>query len=154
MIITAAIIGLVLGFLAGGRLDALLNARLRFGVLILAAILLRYGTQIAIANGIQIADTLRLPLYAAAFGILAVCLWLNRDRPGLLAVLAGVIANGIAVIVNGGWMPVYRPSLEASGLTVADLLPTFHVVLPAELNLTFLLHAGPLGDIVPYPIPP
>jgi MFS family permease len=154
MIITAAIVGLVLGLLAGGRLDALLNARLRFGALIVAAILLRYGTQIAIANDVQVADTLRLPLYAAAFGILAVCLWLNRDRPGLLAVLAGVIANGLAIVVNGGWMPVYLPSLQASGLTAADLQPTFHIVLPAELNLSFLLHAGPLGDIVPYPIPP
>jgi MFS family permease len=154
VILTVAIIGLVLGLLAGGRLGALFNARLRFGALILVAILLRYGTQISIANGVQIADTLRLPLYASAFGILAVCLWLNRDRPGLLAVLAGVVANGIALIVNGGWMPVYLPSLEASGLTTADLQPTFHVVLPAELNLSFLLHAGPLGDIVPYPIPP
>ena len=51
-------------------------------------------------------------------------------------------------------MPVYLPSLEASGLTTADLQPTFHILLPAELNLSFLLHAGPLGDIVPYPIPP
>lgn len=153
MLLIGILVGLALGLLAGGRIDALLNARLRFAALLLAALALRYGTQLAIANGVTLADQLRLPLYASAFGVLAVALWLNRDRPGLLAVMAGVISNGIAMVANGGWMPVYLPSLEAAGLTLADLSQHFHVVLPLELNLDFLLHAGPLGDIIPFPVP-
>lgn len=153
MLLIGAAVGLVLGLAAGGRIDALLNARLRFGLLILGAIVLRYGTQIAITNGVQIADQLRLPLYAAAFGVLAACLWLNREHAGLLAVMAGVVTNGIAVVVNSGWMPVYFPSLSAAGLSTADLSAHFHVALPTELNLDFLLHAGPLGDVIPFPVP-
>jgi MFS family permease len=153
VLLIGILVGLVLGLLAGGRIDALVNARLRFVALLLAALALRFGTQIAIATGVTLADQLRLPLYAAAFGILAVALWLNRGRPGLLAVAAGVISNGIAVVANGGWMPVYVPSLEAAGLTAADLSPHFHVILPTALNLDFLLHAGPLGDIIPFPVP-
>ncbi len=153
MLLIGAVTGLVLGLAAGGRIDALLNARLRFGLLILGAIALRYGTQVAIADGVSIADQLRLPLYAAAFGVLAACLWLNREHAGLLAVMAGVITNGIAVVVNGGWMPVYFPSLSAAGLSAADLSAHFHVLLPTELNLDFLLHAGPLGDVIPFPVP-
>src|SRR4051812_32068244 len=100
--IGAALIG---GLLAGGRVGALVNARLQFLALLLAALVLRFGTQLAIARDVDLADTLRLPLYAVAFSVLAFCLWLNRGRPGLLAVGAGVIANGIAVVANGGWMP-------------------------------------------------
>jgi DHA3 family macrolide efflux protein-like MFS transporter len=153
VLLIGILVGLALGLLAGGRIDALVNARLRFAALLLAALALRFGTQIAIANGVTLAEQLRLPLYASAFGVLAVALWFNRDRPGLLAVAAGVIANGIAVVANGGWMPVYVPSLEAAGLSVADLSQHFHVALPTQLNLEFLVHAGPLGDIIPFPVP-
>lgn len=153
MLLIGIVVGLALGAAAGGRMDALLNARLRFGLLIAVSLLLRFGGQIAIDNGITIVDQLRLPLYATAFAVLAVCLWLNRERPGLLAVMAGVITNGIAVVANGGWMPVYVPSLAAAGLSQADLSAHFHVALPTELNLDFLLHAGPLGDVIPFPVP-
>jgi MFS family permease len=153
MLLTGIVIGLALGFAAGGRIDALLNARLRFVALLLGALLLRYGTQIAIANGVALADQLRLPLYAAAFGLLAVALWLNRDRPGLLAVLAGVVSNGLVIVINGGYMPVYLPSLTAAGLGPQDLSAQFHVLLPTELDLGFLLHGGPWGDLIPFPVP-
>jgi len=39
------------------------------------------------------------------------------------------------------------------GLTEADLSPTFHVFLPDDLGLEFLLAAGPLGDILPIALP-
>ena len=48
-------------------------------------------------------------------------LWLNRSQPGLLVVMGGVAANGIAIVVNGGYMPVYLPALAAAGLSPADL---------------------------------
>ena len=80
-------------------------------------------------------------------------LWLNRSQPGLLLVMVGVLANGLAVVVNGGWMPVYLPALDVAGLTTLDLSPTYHVALPADIGLAFLLQAGPLGDIIPFPAP-
>lgn len=153
MLLIGVLVGFVLGLAAGGRLEAILNARLRFGLLIAAAIVVRFGTQIAIANGVTVANELRLPLYAVGFGALTGCLWLNRDRPGLLAVMAGVVTNGTAVIANGGWMPVYLPSLAAAGLSPAELSPTFHIALPNALSLDFLLRAGPLADVIPFPVP-
>ncbi len=153
MLLIGAFIGLAAGLLAGGRLDALLYVRLRYLALLFGAIVLRFGTQVLIARDVVIVDTLRLPLYAGAFLLVAGVLWLNRAQPGLLLVMVGVIANGLAVIVNGGWMPVYLPALPVAGLSLAELSPTYHVALPTDLGLSFLLHAGPLGDIVPFPAP-
>ena len=146
-------IGLVLGLLLGGQISALINVRLRFAVLIAAAVALRFGTQIAIAQGVELADALRWPLYASAFGVLIGALWLNRHAPGLLVVMVGVVLNAVAILVNGGWMPVYEPALAAAGLPPTDLSPTYHVVLPAELGAEFLRMAGPLGDVIPFPFP-
>jgi DHA3 family macrolide efflux protein-like MFS transporter len=145
--------GLILGFLAGGRIGRLLDVRLRWAILIVLALALRIGTQTAIANGVALADQLRLPLYAAAFGILAGALWLNRRLPGLLAVFVGVVANGVAIVVNGGWMPVWPPALAASGLTNGDLNVAFHRLLPTDFGADFFLHAGPIADIIPIPLP-
>ncbi len=154
MILYGVLIGLVLRLVFGGRLDALLNVRLRFALLLLAALVVRYGTQIAIAAGVPFVDSLRLPLYAIAFSTLVAALWLNRSQPGLLVVMGGVASNAIAILANGGFMPVYLPVLKVAGLSTADLSPTFNVALPTSLDLQFLLRAGPLGDIIPFPIPP
>jgi MFS family permease len=131
----------------------LLSVSVRFGLLIVVALLLRFGTQALLERDVAVVDALRVPLLAAAFGILVVALWLNRSQPGLLLAMAGAGANAVAILVNGGYMPVYVPAVEVVGLTAADLSPSFHVPLPDELGLPFLLAAGPLGDILPITIP-
>ncbi|MEA2677542.1 MAG: hypothetical protein QOJ81_1683 [Chloroflexota bacterium] len=153
MIVIGLAGGLILGLLVGGRISRLLDVRLHWAILIVLALALRIGTQTAIANGVELADQLRLPLYAAAFGILAAALWLNRRLPGILAVFVGVVANGVAIVVNGGWMPVWGPSLQAAGLGVGELNVAFHRLLPTDFGADFFLHAGPVGDIIPIPLP-
>lgn len=153
MLFIAVILGVVAGLVAGGSFKNLLSAQLRFGVLILGGLLLRVVTQWGLDQGIEIVQTLRAPLLAASFGCLVVALWLNRSQPGLLLAMVGIGANGIAVVVNGGYMPVWMPAVEIAGLTAADLSSTFHTLLPDALNLEFLLMAGPLGDVIPIAIP-
>jgi DHA3 family macrolide efflux protein-like MFS transporter len=154
VLLIGALVGLVVGIAAGGRLDSFLSVRLRFLALLVAALVLRFGTAWLIESGAEIVDALRLPLYATAFALVAVVLWLNRTQPGLLLVMVGVMANGLAVVVNAGWMPYYPPALEAAGLTVADLSPaSFFTALPMDIGAGFLLQAGPFGDVVPLPVP-
>ncbi len=153
MILLGILAGLIAGLVAGGKVGRLIDVRLRWVGLIFLALALRIGTQVAIANGVDIVEQLRLPLYAAAFGLLVAGLWANREHPGLLAVAVGAAANGIAIVVNGGWMPVWPPALEAVGMGIGDLNTGFHVLLPTELNAQFFLQAGPIGDILPIPIP-
>lgn len=153
MIVLGLLGGLILGLLAGGRITRLIDVRLRWVGLIFLALALRVATQVAIANGVEAADALRLPLYAAAFGLLILGLWPNRDHPGLLAVTVGAAANGLAIVINGGWMPVWAPSLDAVGMSAGELNVAFHRLLPANFDAEFFLHAGPIGDIIPIPLP-
>lgn len=153
MLLLAVALGLVAGLLAGGSLRNLLSAQLRFGALILGGLVLRVATQWGLDQSLEIVETMRVLLFAASFGLLVVALWLNRSQPGLLLAMVGIGANGFAVMVNGGYMPVWMPAVEMSGLSAQDLSATFHVLLPDELTVEFLLRAGPIGDVIPIAIP-
>jgi MFS family permease len=153
MIVIGIALGLVLGLLARGRLTRLIDVHLTWIGLIFIAVALRYGTQLLIANGNDLADQLRLPLYGAAFVLLLAGLWPNRHKPGISALMVGAAANGLAIVANGGYMPVYGPALTAAGMSTADLSSGFHVLLPDAINTQFLLMAGPIGDIIPIPLP-
>jgi DHA3 family macrolide efflux protein-like MFS transporter len=153
-VLIAAVVGaFLLGLLAGGRPGNLTGVSLRWSGLLFLAVALRYGTETAISNNIELAAAGRLPLYTAAFGLLALWLWLNRARPGLLVAAAGVLSNGIAVAMNGGWMPVWKPALDLVGFTPSDLVVSFHRLLPATPGPEFLVRGGPLGDLIPIPVP-
>ncbi len=153
MLLIAVILGVLAGLAAGGRLSNLLSARLRFGALIVAGLLLRMVTQWLIDQGVDVIEQLRLPLFALSFGLVVVALWLNRSQPGLLLAMVGVAANGLAIVLNGGYMPVYLPAVELVGLSVDDLSATFNTPLPTDIGWEFLLAGGPLGDVLPIGIP-
>ena len=153
MLLIAIALGVLAGLFAGGRITNLLSIQLRYGFLIVAALLLRIVTQWLLDQGVDIVEQFRLPLFALSFGALTFALWLNRSQPGLLLAMIGVAFNGIAIALNGGAMPVYVPALEIAGMTEAELSPTFHTLLPSELGAEFLLRVGPLGDVLPLAIP-
>ncbi|MCY7417667.1 MAG: hypothetical protein LH650_04070, partial [Chloroflexi bacterium] len=87
MLLIGAVLGLVVGLLAGGRLDALLYVRLRYLALLMSALILRFRTQIHRAVGVGVVVLLRLPVFAAACVRVPFVLGLTRPRPGLLLVL-------------------------------------------------------------------
>jgi MFS family permease len=153
VIVLGILAGVIAGLVFGGRVDRLLNVRLRWVGLIFLGLALRIGTQAAIAGGVEIADQLRLPLYAGAFGLLIAGLWPNRDHAGIWAVIVGASSNALAIIVNGGYMPVWGPSLEVAGLGPNELNSAFHRLLPETFGPEFFLRAGPIADIIPLPIP-
>ncbi len=153
MLIGGILLGLLLGLLAGGNLTNLAAIRLRWLGVLLAAIALRFSTDWLLNADVAIVDTLRLPLLATAFTMLLVGLWANRDYPGLSLAFVGVLSNTAVIIINGGYMPIYEPSLIAAGFTAADVSSAIHVILPAGLDAAFLLRLGPLGDVIPIPVP-
>ena len=153
MLIAGLLIGLIGGFAVGGRIDNLIAIRLRWPLVIFGALALRLGTEAALGRDVAIAESLRVPLLAAAYGVLAVGLWANRARPGMSLALVGIGLNAAAILVNGGFMPVWEPSLTAAGFGRADVLSPIHVILPATLDSAFFWSAGPLGDVIPVPLP-
>ena len=147
MLIISLVFGIVLGLLAGGNLTNLASVRLRFVQLLFLGLALRYMTQFAIEAGIDGANVFRLPLFAGGFALLLVGLWMNRDQPGLALAFVGILLNAVAIVTNGGFMPVWEPSLTAAGLTPADLGSSFHklvgVATSGGIPSDFLTQAGP-----------
>ncbi|TME80112.1 MAG: MFS transporter [Chloroflexi bacterium] len=158
MILIGIALGLLLGLLVRGSLSGFLanlaDVRLRGVPLLLAGVIVRFGTEGAINRGFAPAEALRLPLFSLGFALLLFGLWLNRRQPGILLGFVGILSNATAIAVNGGHMPIWEPALTAAGFTLADVPSTFHVVLPPPIDASFLLHAGPIADVIPIPFSP
>jgi len=152
MLIGGIALGLILGLVLGGRLSNLADVRLRYLPLLFLAVIIRFGTEAALAAGVPIVEQLRLPLFVGAYVLLLVGLWANRSLPGLGIAFVGILANAIAITANGGYMPIWVPSLEFAGFPADDVRSVFHVLLPPVLDAEFLQRAGPLGDIIPIPV--
>ena len=153
MLIGGIASGLILGLVLGGRIERLAEIRLRYLPLLFLAVILRFGTEILISAGVGAADALRLPLFAVAYGLLVYTLWHNRGYPGLALAFVGVSANAIVIIWNLGYMPVWLPALQASGLPT-HLESPLHILLAGGTASDFFRHLGPLADVIPIPFWP
>jgi MFS family permease len=155
VLIAGVALGLIAGLLAGGSFSNLAEntRRLRWLALLFIGTIVRFGEEAALEAHLPLAEALRLPLFVLGFVLLLAGLWANRREPGLVVAFVGIFSNLIPIIVNGGYMPIWGPSLAAAGFTPADVQSPFHTILAAALDNTFLAHAGPLGDVVPIPFP-
>jgi MFS transporter, DHA3 family, macrolide efflux protein len=146
------VIGLGLGLIAGGRLDNLVDVRFRWLGLVVLAFVARMALDVGLSTA-SIPDPLRPWLVAGIYATLTVALLANRSLPGLTAAAVGTAANGLVIVANGGWMPVWQPSLVAAGLDSTAIHSNFHALLTGPLDASFLLRGGPLVDLIPVPIP-
>ncbi|HEY8819411.1 MAG TPA: MFS transporter, partial [Candidatus Limnocylindrales bacterium] len=121
--------------------------------LLIAAVLLRLGTETLLNAGFTPIETVRLPLLAVSFALLLIALWPNRRYPGISLAFIGVLSNAVVITLNGGYMPIWVRSLQLAGLTPADVTSALHYVLAAPLDANFLLHLGPFADVIPVPLP-
>ena len=153
MLVVGILVGLALGLLAGGTIGNLASIRLRSAWLLAFAVVIRYGTETVLSNGVEPAEAFRLPLLASAFAFLLLALWINRSYPGLSLAFVGILFNAAVIVVNGGFMPIWEPSLRAAGFLPGEIPTTIHTLLPPNLDASFLLHLGPLADVIPIPIP-
>ncbi len=157
MLIGALVVGIVAGLLAGGHITNIANVRLRFVWLLFLGLVIRYATQWAIENHLPYIELMRLPLFISGFFALLLGLWLNREQPGFPLAFVGILLNAGAIVINGGYMPVWEPSVIAAGLNPADITSPFYRVVGETagggLPPSFLATAGPLGDIIPFAVP-
>ena len=112
----AAIAGIVLGLLTGGRLGALGELRIRRVELVYAAILLQIG---AFPSGVlpwSTPDGIARVLWLVSFALLVGFAAVNRAVRGIALVFAGLACNLAAVLANGGLMPASPHAIRAAGL--------------------------------------
>ena len=131
MLIGGVVVGLLLGLLAGGRLDNLASIRLRFLPLLFLGVIVRFGTELGLSYGINAVENLRVPLLALAYGLLLFTLWQNRWYPGLILAFVGIAMNSMAILANGGYMPVWDQAYDAAGLS-GPINSQLHYVMSSQ----------------------
>jgi hypothetical protein len=113
--VDVALLALVLGRLLGGRLGNLADAHIRGKALVFAAIglqlvafpvdLLPWSTPTPVAKAI----------WLLSYVLLVAMLLLNARIRGLALIAAGLVSNVIAILANGGLMPVRGAAMRAAG---------------------------------------
>jgi Family of unknown function (DUF5317) len=112
VLVAAVVLAALTVPLAGGRLGALAEVRLRHGWAILASLVL----QVAALELPGLADGLRAALVVASYPVGAVFLAANRHLPGMALVAVGFALNLAAILANGGVMPASPAALAGAGL--------------------------------------
>jgi MFS transporter, DHA3 family, macrolide efflux protein len=153
MFLSVIVLALVVGAIAGGGFPRLAELKLRWTVLLLAALGLRLAVLVSHETGIGAG----IPVgwaYLGAYVLIFVWLWFNWRVPGLQIAAVGIGANMLAVLVNGGQMPIWSAAFFAAGFTQADLAgDPFHFLLMTDTVGGFVAAGGLFGDVVPVPIP-
>jgi hypothetical protein len=109
--------GLLAGFLLGGRIQELARFRIRSLWLAYAAIALQV---VAFPSGVlpwSTPDRVASVLWLCSYALLTALVVRNGRIPGIAIIGAGQACNLIAIIANGGHMPVTRGALDGAGLT-------------------------------------
>jgi len=117
-ILYAIPIGIILGYLLGGRLERLGAIRFRWAALAVGGLLVQvalFSPLIAPAVG-----DFGPPVYVLSTAAVFVAVVRNWRIPGMALVIAGAASNLLAIAANGGVMPADPAAIASLGLDAAD----------------------------------
>jgi hypothetical protein len=139
-ILYAIPIGLIAGWLRGGRLDGLADIRFRLAPLAIAALLVQIALFSPLADGLT-AEAGRA-IYVGSTAIVLLVVVVNLRLTGVALVVIGAGSNLAAILANGGLMPA-RP----------EALATVGAGIGAHTNSAIVGHPSlePLTDIFATP---
>lgn len=103
-ILYAVLIGLLLGFVAGGRPAGLAELHLRWSWIIVAGLFIQvvlFSEPVSERVG-----ALGPPIYMASTAMVIAAILANRAIMGMVVVAVGAASNLAAIVANGGYMPV------------------------------------------------
>ena len=114
----AVVIGLIAGWIGGGRIENLTRLQLRWAPVAFAGLLVQI---VLFAEPVtEIVGGLGPPIYVASSALVLVVVLRNLAIPGLRIVAVGATSNLVAILANGGGMPVSPEALAALGKTVGQ----------------------------------
>ena len=142
-------LGLIVGVLAGGRLDGVSGFRFRWATLAVGGLLVQ--VVLFTATGDRLAGSLAPAIYVGSTLAVFAAVLRNVRVPGMAIVALGSLSNLAAITANGGAMPADPAALVAAGLDGAGS-HTNSVVLPdpalRPLTDIFAIPAGvPLANV-------
>jgi hypothetical protein len=138
----AVLVGLALG----GRVGALAAIRLRAMPHFYAAIALQLIAFPPAFFRFETADAVARALWLASYACLLAGCVLNLRLRGVALVVAGMAANVVAVVANGGVMPKLPAAAHAAGLNEPA---TYNSVTQAEPHLSWLVDRWAAPSWVP-----
>jgi hypothetical protein len=112
-ILYAVVIGLVVGFLVGGRPAGLGEIQLRWSWVILGGLLVQV-VLFSEAMSERI-GALGPPIYIGSTALVIAAIIANRAIPGMRLVALGAASNLTAIVANGGYMPASAGAAAALG---------------------------------------
>lgn len=141
-ILYGVLIGLVLGFLTGGRPAGLATLQIRYGWLMIAGLVV----QIVLFSpfGAERVGDLGPPIYVGSTLVVAGAILANLRIAGMALVGLGAISNLAAIIANGGYMPADPGAMAALGVSAPTTYSNSAVVQDPAL--------WPLTDIFAMPV--
>jgi len=143
VIFEAIILGVIVAFFRGGKIQRLAELPLKYPWAIVAALLLRIGAVDLASRGVVFFVNYGAWMQMLAFIMLAAALWFNY--PALRIAAAGATLNLLVIAANSGVMPISVKALSVAGL---DMQPAVsHAFIGSTTSLWFL------GDIIPLPPP-
>ncbi len=153
MFLSAIVLALIVGGLAGGAFPRLAELKLKWNLLLAGALGLRVLVGLSQQTGIGEWFPAGWA-YLAAYFLIFAWLWGNWRVPGLQIASVGIGANMLAVLINGGMMPIWSAAFFTAGFTEADILnDPFHFLLRTDTVAGFVASGGLFGDVIPIPIP-
>ncbi len=141
-ILYGVVAGLVVGLLLGGRIGRLADLDLRLPWVAIAALAIQVVLFVpAIGDAL---GPVAPWVYAASTAAIVAVLLVNVRIAGIAIVAAGAACNLVAIVANGGYMPVSPAALAALGWAEAHGYSNSAAVADPAL--------GPLTDV--YAMPP
>ena len=117
-ILYAILAGLVLGILSGGSAERLGRLHFRWGALIAIGMIVQLSL-FSSPIGAALGDAAPA-VYILSNVIVLVAVAVNLAIRGLALVMAGGVSNLVAIVANGGYMPVSPEALAAMGRAPQD----------------------------------
>lgn len=139
----AVVVGLALGLLTGGRLEHLGERRFRGAPLLVAGLVVQFGSG-------WLGDDLTVPLVIVSYLLLVAFAGMNLHLLGMGVVLVGLLMNFATIAWNGG-MPIRRSAVVAAGIADWDEVDELemhdkrHLERPDDDLMV-------LSDIIPVPV--
>jgi hypothetical protein len=133
-ILYAIPVGLVAGWLLGGRLDGLAAVRFRLAPLAILALVVQLVLFSPLADGLG-ADVGRA-IYVASTALVLLVVIANLRLTGVPLVVLGAACNLAAILANGGSMPASPDALAAIGAAIGPHTASAIVPDPALEPLT------------------
>jgi Family of unknown function (DUF5317) len=140
-ILYAIPLGIVAGYLLGGRLDRLAGLHFRWAWLAVAGLAL----QVALFSPViaPIIGDAGPALYVASTAAVLVAVLRNWRIPGMAILAVGALSNLLAIVANGGVMPASPEAVASLGLDAAEGFSNSVVMVAPAL--------GPLTDTFALP---